>query len=67
MSKRISCDCCELMRINGMLCHETGCQYQGARYSSERGWIQQRKCFECGCTVDADDPCCNAEYEDDAR
>ena len=23
----------------------------------------QRKCFECGCTVDRDDPCCNGDNE----
>jgi hypothetical protein len=24
-----------------------------------------RECFECGCTVDKDDPCCSAEPEEE--
>lgn len=28
-------------------------------------WIKQRKCFDCGCTVDADDPCCSEPFEDE--
>ena len=36
-----------------------------ARWDAESGeWIKQRKCFECGCTVDADDPCCSAPMEE---
>ena len=64
--KRITCDCCQMLAINGIACHETGCRYMGARWDEPtETWIRQRKCFDCGCTVDADDPCCSAEHDDD--
>jgi hypothetical protein len=54
------------MMIQGVFCHETGCPNTKSRYDAESGeWVKQRKCFECGCTVDADDLCCNAEVEDE--
>ena len=59
---RVTCPQCELLAINGVACHETGCPNMGARWDAESGeWIKQRKCFDCGCTVDADDECCNGE------
>jgi hypothetical protein len=52
--------------INGVFCHETGCPNARSRYDEESGeWIKQRKCFECGCTVDASDLCCSAPVEDE--
>lgn len=61
----IICPQCELLSINGVTCHETGCPNAGARYDSESGeWIKQRKCFTCGCTVDTDDLCCDGEQEE---
>jgi hypothetical protein len=54
------CDRCEMVSINGVACHERGCPNMGARWDGEI-WIKQRECFECGCTVDADDPCCNGD------
>lgn len=62
---RITCPQCELLSINGVTCHETGCPNTNARWDSESGeWIKQRKCFTCGCTVDADDLCCDGEQEE---
>ena len=62
---QMSCDQCQMLSINGVPCHETGCPNMGARWDAESGeWIKQRECFECGCTVDTDDPCCNAEQEE---
>ena len=59
---RIRCNQCEITRINGVICHETGCQNTNARYDADSGeWIKQRKCFECGSIVDADETCCNGE------
>lgn len=56
----IRCDQCEALMINGVFCHETGCPNTHSRYDAESDmWVKQRKCFECGCTVDADDPCCS--------
>lgn len=63
----ISCPYCEMLSINGVPCHETGCPNMGARWDADsEDWIKQRQCFECGCTVDTDDPCCNGE-QDTAR
>ncbi len=59
---RVKCARCQMLSINGIACHETGCPNMGARWDAESGeWIKQRKCFDCGCTVDADDECCNGE------
>lgn len=61
---RVRCNQCEAVIINGLYCHETGCPNAKARYDMESDtWIKQRKCLECGSTVDADDLCCNGEQE----
>lgn len=61
----ITCNQCELLAINGIACHETGCPNTGSRWDAEsREWIKQRKCFDCGCTVDADESCCSGEPSD---
>lgn len=65
---RLSCDQCQMLAINGVPCHEANCPNSGARWDSDRQeWVKQRECFACGYTVDADDPCCNAEPENDER
>ena len=65
-SIRMRCDQCQALMINGVFCHETGCPNSRSRYDVDSGeWIKQRKCFDCGCTVDADDPCCNADNDDE--
>ena len=62
----VRCDQCEALMINGVFCHETGCPNVNARYDADSGeWIKQRKCFECGGTVDADAECCNGLDESD--
>jgi hypothetical protein len=54
-----------MLAINGVACHETGCPNMGARWDRENDcWVKQRECFECGCPVDADDPCCSAIEEE---
>ena len=64
----ISCDQCQMLSINGIACHETGCPNMGARWNAESGeWIKQRKCFDCGSTVDADSECCNGEEDTEDR
>jgi hypothetical protein len=57
--RRVHCDSCAMVSINGIACHETGCPNKGGRYDYERdAWVQQRKCFECGSLVDIGEPCC---------
>ena len=59
---RIRCNQCEIARINGVICHETGCQNTNARYDADSGeWIKQYECRECGNMVDAGSECCNGE------
>ena len=65
-TKQMRCNQCEAAMINGVFCHETGCPNSKSRYDAESGeWIKQRKCFDCGCMVDADDSCCNSDPEED--
>lgn len=57
----MKCDQCEMLSINGIACHELGCPNFHARWDEESAtWVQQRECFECGCTVDRNEPCCSA-------
>lgn len=35
------CDSCEMLSINGLACHETGCP---------EAWVEPRECRECGST-----------------
>jgi hypothetical protein len=65
---RMKCNQCQMLQINGVPCHEIGCSNMGARWDKDSGeWIKQRDCFECGCTVDADDLCCNQPIEDETE
>lgn len=54
---KMHCDQCEVLMINGVFCHETGCPNSGSRWRGDT-WVSQRNCFVCGCTADDDDPCC---------
>jgi len=57
----VRCDRCEMVSIQGVACHETGCQNMGARWDAEsEDWIKQRTCFECGCSMDDGSLCCEA-------
>jgi hypothetical protein len=58
----MQCDQCEASTINGRFCHEIGCPNTYARYDRvSDAWVTQRHCGECGCSVDADDMCCDAD------
>jgi hypothetical protein len=58
------CDQCQASMINGVFCHETGCPNSRAWFI-DGAWCKTRKCFDCGCTVLADDPCCSAPFDPD--
>ena len=63
---QVYCNQCQMLAINGVTCHEIGCSNMNARWNRETGeWVRQRKCFDCGCTVDADDSCCCAPVEEE--
>lgn len=65
---KLSCDQCQMLSINGVACHETGCPNAGARYDAAAGqWIKQAVCSTCGYTVDRDflADCCALTAEDD--
>lgn len=65
MKITINCDQCELLAINGVLCHETGCPNTNSRLDVDSGeWVKLRKCFDCGSTVDADETCCAGDEDD---
>ena len=65
--QNMRCNQCQALMINGVFCHETGCPNTHSRYDAESGeWIRQRKCFDCGSTVDTDDPCCSVIEEESA-
>ena len=64
--QRVHCNQCEMLSINGTPCHEQGCPNMGARWDRDaQDWVKQRECRECGSTVDYDDPCCSAPFEED--
>lgn len=52
------CDSCQLLRINGVICHETGCP---------EAWRDSvRECRECGCEFkpkDRDQVCCSSDCQ----
>lgn len=52
------CNQCEMVSINGVACHETGCPNARKRYIAEReAWIRFIECRECGCEVEEGETC----------
>ena len=53
-----SCNQCEMLSINGVNCHETGCPNEGRTWSPERQeWVSYNKCPECGSEVEEGQAC----------
>lgn len=56
--KRIQCDSCQIVRINGVICHETGCPNAWKNAQRECPWCgrafkpkeRRQKCCSMGCT-----------------
>ena len=46
------CDGCEVVRIQGLLCHETGCGNSGKTWFGQVDgsgyWARVYECWECG-------------------
>ena len=52
------CDQCQQLRINGVVCHETGCPNAKKRWMPEReAWVRFVDCFECGYPVEFGEHC----------
>lgn len=64
---RVSCDQCNMLSINGIACHETGCPNSRKTWIAEREeWIKFIECRDCGAEVEeGDDHDCNVQEEND--
>jgi hypothetical protein len=52
------CDQCQMLSINGVACHETGCPNSRKTWIAERGsWVSFVDCFECGYPVEVGESC----------
>jgi hypothetical protein len=52
-----------MLSINGVACHEIGCQNSGSRWENGE-WVKYYECFECGCDVKKGDICGCQEPEE---
>ena len=53
------CDKCDYDIINGIFCHEFGCENIHRRYNKEEdAWEQVYFCDECGAEVLENETCC---------
>jgi hypothetical protein len=56
------CNQCEMLSIDGVVCHEYGCPNTHARWDvEEREFVPQYECRECGCMADVGETCCEGE------
>jgi hypothetical protein len=43
------CDQCQMLSINGVACHETGCPNSRKTWDADRGeWLRLVECSQCG-------------------
>lgn len=62
------CDQCQMLSINGLPCHETGCPNSRKTWIAERGeWVRFVECWECGSEVEAGTSCGCDEQTDGAK
>ena len=59
------CDQCEMLSINGVPCHETGCPNARKTWVEDRQeWVLYVPCFDCGFDVEVGTVCdCHGEEE----
>jgi hypothetical protein len=61
----VSCDQCQMLSINHVACHETGCPNAKKTWAADRKeWILFVECRECGCQVE--DGTCNCHEANSA-
>lgn len=54
----LHCDQCEMLTINGLACHETGCPNEKKTWIADRGeWVLFVACFDCGFDVEVGETC----------
>lgn len=62
---RMKCNQCEMLSINGVACHETGCPNMRKTWIDGE-WIRFLECRECGCDVREGEACnCNEPIEEE--
>ena len=61
----MTCSQCELLSINGVVCHETGCPNSRATWDADRQeWVKFIDCFDCGYPVELGTACgCGEDME----
>lgn len=67
MDNPMTCDRCDMVSINGIPCHETGCPNAKKEWNGEE-WVKMFECIECGSQYeDADDAalCCTTDFVED--
>jgi hypothetical protein len=54
----MNCNQCEMLSINGIPCHETGCPNSKKTWAEERQeWVLFLPCSACGCPVEVGEYC----------
>jgi hypothetical protein len=54
----VKCDSCQMLSINGIPCHETGCPNSRKTWDENRQeWVRYVECRECGCEVEQGETC----------
>ena len=54
----MNCDQCQMLSINGIACHETGCPNSRKVWVAEREqWIRFVECRECGSEIEEGEVC----------
>lgn len=54
----MSCNQCEMLSIQGIACHESGCPNAGKRWL-EGAWVRFVECWVCGYELPEGELCCS--------
>ena len=62
----MKCDHCQMLSIQGMACHETGCPNSKKTWDEDRErWIAYRDCFTCGYPIEVGTECSCQDTDED--